>query len=111
MYNRIAEAQELLSITPENLSAQVENAFEQEFGGHALPTPDRLADAQQEYDCYILYFVSASTTRKNNPCTIPNFFGSSLALALSRNPHNTRAFLLIRAFLGLGLILKLNRPF
>ncbi|KAI1732257.1 nuclear pore protein [Ditylenchus destructor] len=60
VYNRIAEAQELLSITPENLSAQVENAFEQEFGGHALPTPERLADAQQEYDCYILYFEAMS---------------------------------------------------
>jgi len=56
LYNRVAEAMELLSVTPSNLSAQVQNAFQQEFEGHSLSIPNRLADAQREYDCYILYF-------------------------------------------------------
>uniref|UniRef100_A0A915ER37 Nuclear pore complex protein n=1 Tax=Ditylenchus dipsaci TaxID=166011 RepID=A0A915ER37_9BILA len=58
LYNRIAEAVEFLSVTPEDLSHRVQIAFHQEFEGQNLPTPDRLVDAQHEYNSYILYFAA-----------------------------------------------------
>lgn len=57
MHNRIAEALELLRVTPENLAAQVEEIFMSVEAGGETHRPDRLIDAQQEYECYILYFV------------------------------------------------------
>lgn len=57
MHNRIAEALELLRITPEDLAAQVEDIF-MSVEAAEIDRPDRLIDAQQEYECYILYFVS-----------------------------------------------------
>jgi len=59
---KMAEAVELLSMAPENLEKVAVSCFQEEFPGIVLP--EKLSDAQREYECYLLYFEAINTYNK-----------------------------------------------
>uniref|UniRef100_A0A914HQK6 Nuclear pore complex protein n=1 Tax=Globodera rostochiensis TaxID=31243 RepID=A0A914HQK6_GLORO len=58
LYNLMSEALQLMQLAPENLPAIALKTFETEFPDKQIP--DKLRDAQREFDCYQLYFEATS---------------------------------------------------
>uniref|UniRef100_A0A183BHN2 Nuclear pore complex protein n=1 Tax=Globodera pallida TaxID=36090 RepID=A0A183BHN2_GLOPA len=58
LYNLMSQALQLMQLAPENLPEIALKTFEMEFPNKEIP--DKLRDAQREFDCYQLYFEAIS---------------------------------------------------